>query len=240
MFIPRILSRAPFSIAGIGVEIWPDEWAPTPAYESLVDIAWREKLSNAQHPVWDGMYYRVLNAHEWPIGVAVKTMRLGAIRYRYIATFPSLCEQHASSGLEPLNHLSTVAIIGTTDGHCLFGKRAWDGTIDLIGGGVQQDEIAVSSGIDLERNLLKEIREEAGIHQDDIAEIAGIGILLSATSNVLILGRVQTRLSRAGTVMRFAGREDNEMAEPIFVPDDKLRRFLKDMTDYRTLIPELL
>lgn len=239
MFRARILRREPIPLDAIEVEICAQEWAATAEYDALVDRAWSERLAQASHPIWDGTYYRVLNAEEWASG-AERALRLGTIRYRYIATFPALHEDHARCGLEPLNHLSTVALVRTRDGHILFGRRARDGAIDLIGGGVQQDEMPVSSGADLECNLRKEIREETGIRDEDIEEIAGLGALYSGTSNVLLLAYARSGLSKAGAEARFAHREDQEMAEPVFVPEAELRSFLEEMTDYRRLIPSLL
>lgn len=236
MFPPRILSKNDFAIADLGIEVCSSEWTAPPGYESLVLAAWGEMRMRARYPIWDGTYYRVLNAVEFDGA----RMRLGTIRYRYIATFPGLQQHHAGYQLEPLHHLSTVALIRTSDGHYLFGKRTRDGSVDLIGGGVQTDELPVTRGADLERNLLKEMREEVGLAGDDICALTGIGVLSSATSNVIIVGHSKARLSKAEATDRFARRTEDEIAEPIFVSETALPDFLRGLTDYRKLIPELL
>ena len=242
MFTPEILLRSSFPIAGISVQVCAAEWTPTDEYDALVHEEWERMRAGAKHPLWDGTYYRVLNAAElkndaasWP-----GTMLLGTIRYRYIATLPALWEQHERCGLEPLEHLSIGALIRTRDGHYLFGKRAQDGSIDLIGGGAQSDEMVVRSGADLEENLYKEIREEVGIGRADIHALEGIGIVRSATSNVILVGHAQTVLSSADAEMRFAARTDAEMAEPVFIAEDGLHGFLRALGNYRTLVAELL
>jgi hypothetical protein len=240
MFIPRILSNASFSIANIGVQICGDEWTATPEYDALVDTEWKKMLIGAKHSIWDGTYYRVLNAAGMEIGLVSGSMQLGIIRYRYIATFPALHAEHSRCHLDPLYHLSTIALIRTLDGHYLFGKRARNGQVDCIGGGVQRDEMVVSCGADIERNLYKEMNEEIGIGNGDVVAILGIGVLLSGTSNVLIVGHVRIGLSKADAASRFDRRTENEMAELAFVPADGLRAFLYSMDDYRNLIPNLL
>jgi 8-oxo-dGTP pyrophosphatase MutT (NUDIX family) len=194
----------------------------------------------SKNTIWDGTYYRVVNASQLETRSEVGLMQLGTIRYRYIATFPTLHRHHARCGLDPLYHLSTTALIRTIDGYYLFGKRARNGSIDLIGGGAHADELMISGGPNIEQNLYKEIHEEVGIWEDEIEELAGIGIVFSGTSNVLVIGHARAGLSKADAIARFGQRTENEMTEPIFVHEDKLRGFLRDMTRYRKLIPGLL
>lgn len=242
MFTPEILLRASFPIAEVRVRVCADEWAATENYDALVWAEWERMRTGAKHPLWDGTYYRVLNAAELKDGGASwpGTIRLGTIRCRYIATLPALWEQHARFGLEALEHLSIAALIRTRDGYYVFGKRAQDGSVDLIGGGVQLDEMAVSSGADLEENLYKEVREEVGIGHDEIERLMGIGIVRSSASNVLIIGHARLRLSKAESELRFMDRTDPEMAEPVFVAERELRGFLRLMGDYRARLPDLL
>jgi len=238
MFIPRILFRKAFLPSDIRVEILGNTWASNPEYERLVESEWRKKQADEQH-IWDGTYYRIADIAELEQTEA-QTLRLGTIPYRFIATYPSLHKQHAHFNLEPLFHLSTAALIRTSDEYYLFGKRIRNGAIDLIGGGVQRDEIEVSCGADIAKNFYKEICEEVGIQNHDIEKLTGIGALLSGTSNVLIIGHAHTHLSKAQVETRFTQREDNEMSSCIFVPEPDLHTYLGQMTDYRALIPNLL
>ena len=238
MFLPRVISRTAFDIGKSNVSVCPSEWTAPEAYDALVDPAWKELVKDSR--LWDGTYYRVLNAAALRDGIGPFALRLGTIRYRYVATYPMLHQHHARHQLEPLHHLSTIALIRTSDAHYLFGKRTRNGEIDLIGGGVQSDELVITSGADLERNLLKEIREETGISRSEIQQLSGIGILLSSNSNVLIVGHARTGLTRAEAIAAFDLRTENEMSEPVFVPQDEICSTLRSMTDYRPLIPELM
>lgn len=238
MFLPRVISHTAFDIGKSNVSVCPNEWTAPEAYDALVGPAWEDLVKASR--VWDGTYYRVLNADALRDGIGPVALRLGTIRYRYVATYPMLHQHHALDQLEPLYHLSTIALIRTRDGYYLFGKRSRNGEIDLIGGGVQSDELVITSGADLERNLLKEIREEVGIAGKQMERLTGIGILLSSTSNVLIVGHADATLTREEAIATFALRTEEEMAEPVFVPEDELCRALRSMRDYRRLIPELM
>lgn len=239
-FVPRILTRAPFEFSGITIELSDHEWSAPPQYDALATAAWQQQLASATHPLWDGTYYRVLNVSSISLDSALNRLTLGTIPYRYIATFRSLAEHHSRLGLAPLYHLSTAGLVRTTDDFYLFGKQAWSGAIELIGGGAQPNELPITQGADLRRNLWKELREEAGIHEQDITRTAGLGIVLSETSNVVMIAHLDCRLTKAQAEARFGHREEQEMSEPVFVSRDRLNPFLAGLPGYRNLIPALL
>ncbi len=243
MYTPRILHDRPFDLSDTTVRILDHAWSADAEYERMAETAWQAKLREAgqeAHAIWDGTYYRVTNSADITGPMGVRALELGTIQYRYIATFWRLHEEHARRELEPLYHLATAALIRTRDAHYIFGRRTRGGAIDLIGGGVQRDEMEVSCGADLGRNLYKEIREETGIQENDSVGMNGMGILMSSTSNILVIARVDLSLSRDEVAERFAKREEDEMAEAVIVAESELRGFLGGLNDYRTLIPELL
>ena len=241
MYEPRILQKGPFRIGEIAVEVCAEPWRATAQYDALVEPAWRARVAEvAAHGrhMWDGVFYRLTDLSAFENG-GKGVYRLGTVAYRYVATYRALHAEHAAIGLAPFNHLTTAALIRTCDGHYLFGRRG-NGAIDLIGGGVQPEELAVSSGADLERNLRKEIREEVGIPSDALAGLEGLGVVMSGTSNILIIADVATSLTKHAAEEAFARREEDEMAQPVFVPERELAAFLHGLTDYRRLIPQLL
>ena len=243
MFTPTILHRSQFELSNIPISVLDGEWTPSAAYEGLVRDAWQDHIREATssgHKVWDGRFYRVTNVSDMKGDSTLPRFCLGTISYRYIATFRALHECHATDGLEPLNHLSTAGLIRTRDGQFLFGRRSRSGTIDLIGGGAQSDELAIRSGSDIEANLRKEILEELGVRNTQILDVKGMGVLLSTTSNVLVVATVDLGLSTDEVAAQFAGRSDDEMSELVAVNESDLSAFLLGLTDYRTLIPELM
>lgn len=243
MYTPRILHNHQFSLSDTTVRILDHVWRADAEYERMAETAWQVKLRKAEQdaqPLWDGTYYRVSNTSDITGPMGVRKLELGTIQYRYISTFGRLHEEHKRRKLAPLYHLSTAALIRTNDAHYVFGRRTRGGAIDLIGGGVQRDEMEIACATDIGQNLYKEIREEVGIQYTDSLRMNGVGVLMSSTSNVLIIAHIDLRLTRDEVTDRFADREEDEMAEPVIVPESDLRSFLHHLTDYRMLIPDLL
>jgi hypothetical protein len=243
VYPPRILHKSPFRFQDIDLEVTDVEWRPTARYESLANAAWENRVieeAAAGREIWNGTYYRAMNLRDLDASQVPFGLQLGTVQYRYIATFRSLNEDHTAEALEPLYHVATAALIETTDNQFIFGRRSRDGVLDLVGGGLQKDEMVVARGADLERNIRKEMHEEIGISDNHIESTRGLGLVLSSTSNVLVLGAVKLLLSSTEAQTQFLSRTDNEMSEPIFVAGTELNEFLASMTDYRALIPGLL
>jgi 8-oxo-dGTP pyrophosphatase MutT (NUDIX family) len=239
MFEPAILLKGPFRIADFTIEIVDHVWQPHPEYESAVAVEWESRTRRAAElgdHLWDGITYRVANADAWSTG----RLRLGTIAYRYLATYRRLHEMHRAAALEPLNHLSIAALVRTSDDAYLFGRRRVRGNVDLIGGGVQPDEMAVATGDDLEQSLFKELREETGIPAAAVTALTGLGVVLSSVSNILIIAHATLSLGRAAAEARFAHREEDEMGALEFVPAADIRPYLRSLPDYRVLVAELL
>lgn len=237
MYAAQVLSKRPFAISDLPIEHRDSVWSGTPEYEERVRAEWKNVQHQTTSHVWDGTYYRVLD----PVVFENRSgpILLGTVAYRYIATFPSLSQEHSRLALDPLNHLSTVGLIRTADNLYLFGVRSRNGSIDLIGGGVQSDEIEILRGADLEKNLYKEIREETGLNYDDVESLMGIGTVISTTSNVLIISHAQLTLTSAEVTRKFEQRTEDEMERLIFVAGEDVREFLMPMSDYRNLIVQL-
>lgn len=238
MYEPRILLKGPFSLDVFELTVIDAPWRADAEYESRVAETWESRVKAAAergHRLWDGTHYRVADLAD--LARAGGPLRLGTASFRHIATYRPLRELHRAQGLAPFHHISTAALLRTEDDFYVFGKRALNGAIDFIGGGFQPEEGVAP---DLARNVAKEIREELGIDRDGLGAMAGLGIVMSTTSNVLVISGLATTLTRAGVLKAFAAREDDEMAEPVFVPAAEIVSYLRTMTDYRPLVADLL
>ncbi|MBS0470542.1 MAG: hypothetical protein JSR60_05680 [Proteobacteria bacterium] len=237
MFEPRILRKGPFHPAAFDLVVTGERWQPGAEYDALVETAWQGRIEAAAargHRLWDGTHYRFTDIAQASDGLRID---LGTVPFRYLATYRLLHKENAARGLTPTHHISTASMLRTADGHYVFGKRAINGAIDLIGGGFQpEDGVPVC----FENNLYKEIAEELGVARADLGEPQGIGIVRSTTSNVLVIAKIETTLTREGILAAFAHRDDDEMAEPVFVPESNIRDYLRSLTDYRVLMAELL
>lgn len=239
-----IVVQKNFNFPDIEIEVLADQsWSVDEKYIKRVADCWEEKQKHAREHnvhIWDGTHYRIENLEELSESKEKITLRLGTIAYRYIATFGDLKHTLAEKTIEGPRHLATGAIIRTSDNLYFFGKRSYNGKIDLIGGGVQPDEIVVTCGSDLEKNLRKEMEEEAGIQDIHIEHLEGVGILHSTSSNVVIISLVHLRVSRKEMQEIFNTRTDDEMSELVFVDEANLCSFLEAMDTYRPFIPTLL
>ena len=236
MFAPRVLSKGPVALGDYSLNVTDASWRANPDYDALVAPIWQERVAAAaarDHHLWDGRHYRLMDIGE----LAGSTLRLGTIDYRYIVTVRALYAQHSQHGLDPPHHISTAALLLTTDGHYVFGRRRINGAIDLIGGGLQPEDGVVP---DFAGNIRKEIREETGIDPATLGVMRGLGVVMSTTSNVLVIAHQETALTADGVREAFTHREDDEMAEPVFVPRAGIADYLRGLTDYRPFVAELL
>jgi 8-oxo-dGTP pyrophosphatase MutT (NUDIX family) len=238
VYEPCVLLKGPFALDGFDLVQDGPAWRPDGGYEALVGPIWQERAAVAAargHPIWDGTHYRLTHADDLTNGGPV---RLGTIDFRYIVTIRRLWDAHVARGHGPYHHISTAALLRTADGHYVFGKRAVNGTVDLIGGAFQPDE-TLGEAANFETNVLKEIREETGIGRGALGAMTGLGIVMSTTSNVLVVADVPTMLTRDAVLETFATREDDEMAEPVFVPAAGVRDYLRGLGDYRAVVAGL-
>jgi len=240
MFEPAILLKGPFRIADSTVEIVDHVWQSNPDYDLAVAAEWEVRTRRAAElgdHLWDGTAYRVANPDAWTMP---PRLQLGTISYRYFATYRRLQDAYRAAGLDPFNHLSIAALIRTSDDFYLFGRRRVRGNVDLIGGGVQPDEMTVATGDDLEKCLFKELREETGIPASAVTALTGLGVVLSGSSNILIIGHATLSLTRAQAEAAFAHREEDEMGALEVVPAAELNAYLRCLPDYRVLVADLL
>jgi 8-oxo-dGTP pyrophosphatase MutT (NUDIX family) len=243
MYAARTIYGQKFTASDLKIgDVLEKEWVANVDYDALVHDCWKHKEQLAKDEgvrIWDGMYYRVENLAEIEESGKLK-FKLGTVPYRYIATAVDLKDAYVANKFVPLCHLSTAAMIRTSDGVYVFGKRSRNGILDVIGGGAQQDEIEIKEGMDLERNLRKEILEETGIDDSHIELIEGMGIVHSMTSNIILISHVQLTISQKETSDVFKHRLEDEMSDLVFVPETEIKDFLRNMPSYRPLIVDFL
>lgn len=212
--------------------------------EQRINETWKVLLTYyAEHGmrVWDAPHYRLNNIAEVSSGSC--RLELSVVMF---STVKSLIEIRRHCPLpDSYNsyHLNVGALIKTSDNFYLFGARsntAYANKTDIIGGGLQVDELPIASGNDIRKTLFKEMQEEANISETQVVSSEVMGILLSSSTGLIILFDVCLNSAKAELVSRFVTRSDQEMADLIFVPATELVSFLEGLHDYRKLIPKLL
>jgi hypothetical protein len=222
----------------------PSKRILNPLIEEKIPEIWKKMVKEAegkQITIWDGTYYRLENIKEVIAGL--KRLELGTIKYSALQAYKIMSKQIELTADEYTNFISTIGITKTTDNYYVFGlrgKTVHSDNIDFIGGGLQEDEIVVTYGLDIERSQYKEMKEEANILIKDISKCEMVGILRSTSMNVLFVFEIDLNISKNKVMEKFKQRSDNEMQELIFVERNNLENYLKALPGYRPLVWDLL
>jgi 8-oxo-dGTP pyrophosphatase MutT (NUDIX family) len=212
--------------------------------KKLVDTNWHKFLTEAQSKgfqPWDGTYYRMENIQD--IASGSKEIYLSTIKYSQVRGLKHNVNKSLKSTKFQANNVDTASLILTNDDFFVFGVRNCNSPsiskMDLIGGGLQENEFVVKDFSDIFKNVLKEIEEETGLTVNDIKIIQGIGIVHSCYSNVLFVFFTKLNKCRTQVQKIFSNNDDDEMVELEFVEKNFLRDYLKDKGSYRPLTVEL-
>ncbi|MEJ0044079.1 MAG: hypothetical protein WDM81_18545 [Rhizomicrobium sp.] len=215
MYEPRILLKGPFALDVFALSATGEPWRCDDAYEALVAEAWANRVAAAaerHHTLWDGTHYRLTHLEDLTDGRGI--LRLGTAAFRHIATYRPLHEEHKARGLAPFHHISTAALLGDRR-RALRLRQARDQRRHRF------HRRRLSAGrrpAGPRRQFPQGNPRRARIESDRLGPLTGLGVVLSTTSNVLVIAALDTALTRDGVRAAFAHREDDEMAEPVFVP----------------------
>jgi 8-oxo-dGTP pyrophosphatase MutT (NUDIX family) len=154
----------------------------TPEEQTWMDALWQEKLAEAQRRqslLFDAPTYRFIDAQLNPAGT-ILTLKLGPTTYKeYVTTRePAFAQKHTRDELG--NTLAVCSVVETTDHVILLDKRQGvdvsNGRYHVIGGVVDRgrdgEEQADPFGA-----MRRELREETGIQESDIAEQYCLGVV---------------------------------------------------------------
>lgn len=189
---------------------------------------------------WDGTFYRIENLSDLNDAAEPIKLELNTIKYRYLATMNDYMEYYKASPERYPNHLSTWAMIQTSDWYYIFWSRTGSGDVDIIGWWAQADELEIQTWKDLENNLRKEMLEEAWITDKHIQSLEWIWFVFSFKSNILLIGEAILTINKEELEEVFLTRQDNEMAKLIFISKDDIVNYMSKMTSFRPLLPDLL
>lgn len=194
------------------------------------------KLKGGQ--VWDGTYYRLENVDD-----ISNELQFSTIKYSTIRGLTHNQDLSSISVQSRPNHISTATLIQTNEGLFVFGVRNKNSmssrSIDLIGGGLQPEELEVSNCKDIFANQKKEIVEELGISDIHISSMKGLGITLSSKYNVIFIFLTKLSLSKEELLLIFEKKTDDEMQGLEFIEETNLEQYLSEKGSYRPLTAQL-
>ncbi|MBB1294617.1 NUDIX hydrolase [Pseudoalteromonas sp. SR41-4] len=215
-------------------------------YENNLNNIWDEVLEESKNSgveVWDGLYYRLENIAELKSGSM--QLRLSTVRYSTVRSLMKLSRTHDLDDKYFPYHINTGALISTKDDFFVFGEKANsndDKFIDLIGGGLQKDELAVHTAIDIRDNILKEAFEEANITQEFVELINLNSIVLTNTMSIFIIFNIKLNINREQLAIEFDNRTDEELSGLRFFDKNEVNQFSSNnnVYPYLTIVPDLI
>lgn len=212
-----------------------------PKLEQISKEIWQNLLTEYNSKninVFDGTYYRLDNLDE--VRQGSKVLKLSTIKYSTIKSYGVISQDTVLTEDMHTNHISTASLIKTTDNFYVFGQRNIVNKSDFIGGGLLESENIINTGLDIENNQFKEMKEETNIDPTDCQQQNLIGVLLSKYMNVLFIFQTFLSISSTELKIKFKDRIDQEMADLLFVPEKDLESFLKSQDSYRPLVWDLI
>lgn len=239
--LPKILYYKDFDENTFGIKKVDTRIQLTSQQLEDIEKRWKEYEREAKskgNPVWDGIFYRLENVDDIQEKLELSTVSYSTIR--------GLTYNNDLSSIPPsswTNHISTNALIKTSDDLFVFGRRGANSMskfkVCFIGGGLQPEERTVDSGRDIFENQRKEMQEELGIDPEQISLMKGIGIIHSAASTVTFIFYSELSIDNSQLLKIFEQNSDDEIEALEFVTEKDLRKFLTSIGGYLGLVGEL-
>ncbi|MFQ5490874.1 MAG: NUDIX hydrolase [Phycisphaerae bacterium] len=203
----------------------------SPALEAIVEQHWADQLAEARgegRDLHNGAMIRLVRWEPQDDGVL---LHLGPTDYRrFLGTNFLLADEVDRLGMEAFaNPLGTSAMVITSDGYLLFGRRNQNvachaGYYHAIGGTVEPGDCDADQKADVFAAMAREVTEELEVAGEDITAMVCLGLVrdLGVLQPEMIF-EAALRLSRAQVEARFdvqaADQEHDELAWCFDEPD---------------------
>ena len=176
--------------------------------------------------IWDGLYYRVENLDE--LETSGKKLLLSTISYSRVRALIEYSKTNPLTLSQFPLHINTGAMVKSADNIFVFGKKDIHGkpSIDIVGGGLQEDELEVTLGHDLEKNILKEMHEEINVSKKHVSSARINGFILTSTMSLIIVFEIDLNITFSEIKELFELREEFEFSEIIGVEEESISNFL--------------
>lgn len=190
--------------------------------------------------VFDGIFYRLDNIDQLNSGS--KIIEMSTINYSLTMGYKELAKIHKLDKRQYTLHISVGSMLKTTDQKYIFGIRGktnHDTNVDLVGGCLLKSEKTINRGKDVENHILKEIKEETNIDQDDIAENKFLGMLIGDSMSIIFIFETKLKVNSKDCIKIFNNHHDKELSDLLFIDIEKVTDFLKNQPSYRKILHKL-
>jgi predicted NUDIX family phosphoesterase len=110
----------------------------------------------------------------------------------------------------------------------------------MIGGYSNRDELEVNISEDFKINMLRELREELDISEQDLNAIKFLGVLETEKGSVNIFFKVNTSLSKQEVEKRYEKIIDKEFQSLIFIDEKDIKEYLDSKIDGNKVISHVI
>lgn len=213
------------------------------AFENSVNKHWDEYLVRAQAAgkrIWNSTLYR---CEEFWGNEERLSLRLSAIEAREV--FLTI-DYFAAAGVPKCHetrNLFAVCFLKSSDNQYIFGvpsgvtfAAAGPG---LIGGALSKDEQLISSGMDIESCLARELEEEINLDHSTIQSAHVLALVQTDLSNIGLIYYVTTSATAKEVAARHRIQNDGELKGVLEVPEREVASFLANGDRYLPLLSQL-
>ena len=228
----ELLATGYFSHSQVRISYDPSLHMPhTPTIQAWMDDLWTQLLQHAQQrnvPLFDAPLFRFVAAH---VDNECLYLTLGDTGYKeYVTTrTPDFAQAHTRS--EPGNALAVCSVVETSDGSILLDKRqgvdVYEGRYHVIGGFFERVLDTTNNQPDPFKAMRREIREETGIQETDIAEQHCLGLVYDlATPHAELCFLTKLNISQKDVLTRKPEVNEIQQLQWLHVTEQSLHEFI--------------
>lgn len=230
----EILARGVFRPDQLIITYRPALRMPTsPAIQAWMDSLWARRLAEAQErgvPLFDAPLYRFVDVEAQEDGNLHVT--LGDTGYKEYVTTRAPEFSAGKDRQELGNALAVCSVVETSDGYILLDKRrgvdVYVGRYHVIGGFFERELDRLENGQpDPFGAIRREMREETGIQQADIAEQYCLGLVYDlATPHAELCFLTRLHIPLAEVRRRIPEENEIKRLEVLYVTEQSLQEFI--------------
>lgn len=245
MIQPRILIKGNFTSKNIEITTnLTSNRAISDDVEKQIETVWEQTVVDAKKNnqlIFDGESFRL---DFYSVDADILKLELSKFKYKVRSSLNKLKDELEELGEKYYcNGLAIGGLIKTKENKFIFGKRSGN-TItnnleDFIGGILEPD--VIKDAEDLFRCNKQEILEEIGLNENHIISQKLIALVLSPSTNIIMLTYTRLNIDSGDVKNIFEQSNDKfEMAELVFIDEDKLIDHLHKLGSYKVAVAELL
>lgn len=211
MELPRILVKGIFTPKDLDVSVGMSNRKIDQTIERELDALWDETVAKANKDgriCYNGISYRLNSIVE---NERKLTINFGTVEYKVRHGLVNICEYSDLSEEFFSKSCSCSATIMTSNEEYvmveLSGRSMNTNSIDLVGG-IMETDLEIHTGDDVFNSFYKELKEEAGVVENDINEVYLRTIFLELSTNVCFYFEVTLKINSEELLLRFKNNND--------------------------------